>query len=516
MRDLFHEYASGAADLAAFFGCRPLDLFTGGVETQPLPLPLVDEIAEYQRRLGLTRSLDGTEIYIVTGQQPALLTGPLYTVYKAVTTIRAAAKLEAKLGRRCIPVFWMASDDHEFDEARVAHVLTKQHEPRTLRYEPAHDVEGLPLYRVPAEPGLHELVAQAADATPGSEFRHGVESFLHHSLDAADSFSDWTARLLARLFQDTALMIFAPHLREARRLAADVLEQEIAQPLISTRLLNESGAQLESLGFPRQISKAANECNFFVEIDGKRRKVVWEDERYFLPEEGLAWSPEGMLRLLRESPDRFSPNVALRCLVQQRVFDAAGYVAGPAETAYWAQLRPLFDRFGRRMPVVYPRVRCTLSTVKTNQLMARFGLGLEDLTAPVHALVDRTLAVLAQGEAYNSVRRRRAALEEVLAGLRNDLAGADATAAEMAGRLEQGISADLDRLERTVLRADTARVDAAHKQVARVCNTLCPWRKPQERVYTVFSFLFGYGWGLIPRLINELDIASFRMNEVEL
>ena len=105
-------------------------------------------------------------------------------------------------------------------------------------------------------------------------------------------------------------------------------------------------------------------------------------------------------------------------------------------------------------------------------------------------------------------------IEASLKALQDALADKDATAAAMAAGLAKKVAAELDRIERSVILKDDAQADAVRKQLARLCNTLMPWRKPQERVYTVFSFLFEHGFGLIPRLIRELDIESFAMNEV--
>ena len=161
----------------------------------------------------------------------------------------------------------IGSDDHDFEEARSAHFLTKNHESLTLRYEPLANVDGLPMFRVPIEDSLHEFVDRAADSTPGSEFRSEIAAALHESLRSAESLSDWAARVLARLFRDTNFVFFSPHLPASRALAAEVLEKEIAVPLTSTRLLNETGDRLDALGFPRQITKADTECGFFLEVE---------------------------------------------------------------------------------------------------------------------------------------------------------------------------------------------------------------------------------------------------------
>jgi len=516
MRDLFSEYVASNAELMAFFSQPPRAVFAQAPEPAPWPGGLVDALRSYNARLGASVQLTGHEAVIATGQQPGLFTGPLYTIYKATTAIRLAERLEAAFGVPCVPVFWVGADDHDFEEARSAHFLTKTHEPMTLTYSPAEPVDGRSMYQVHLEESLHAFVDEAAARTRGSEYRDEIAAFLHDSLSASASLADWTARLLARLFRDTPLVLFAPHMPVARDLARGVLEREIAEPLASTALLNATGARLQALGFPQQVVKAESACTFFVEMGKHRRRVLFEDGRFHLPEEDTSCSVDDMQALLTAAPERFSPNVALRCVVQQHLFAPTAYVAGPGEVAYWAQLGPLFDRFGCGMPIVYPRARGVLTTLKLRQLQKTLGLTFDDLAADAETATTRALERVTRGPARETIEENRPAVEDALQRLARGLDQHDPNAATMARRLAQHVGDGLDRLERAILRADETHVAATQKQVARVCNALAPFRKAQERVYTVFSFLFEHGWELIPRLLDTLDIESFEINEVEL
>jgi bacillithiol biosynthesis cysteine-adding enzyme BshC len=419
-------------------------------------------------------------------------------------------------------VFWLASDDHDFEEVRTAHFLDKVDQPFSLTYDPESPVDGLPMYHVPSESSLHELVDRAAEETPRSECRAEIAGFLHKSLDKADSFSDWTARIMARLFRDTGLVMFSPHLPEARRAAIPVIAKEIEEPLISSRLVNEGGDRVEALGFDRQLAKSATECGFFLEIDRRRCKVRFENGAYRLPDADLEYSIKEMLETLHEEPERFSPNAALRCIVQQVLFPTAAYVAGPSELAYWAQLKPLFEHFtdalpeAACMPVVYPRAHCMLTRLKLSRLMEAFGLSAQDLLAGFDSVLERSLSAVAKNDARTALARTRREIDAALAHLAEELGQHDPTAADMARNVSDRTSDGLERIDRTLTRQDSARLETTRRQLHRLCNTLAPWRKPQERVYTVFTFLFEQGWELVPRLIEELDIESFALNEVEL
>lgn len=519
MRDLLDEYIAGAPDLMPFYAAPPHTLWDAKRARTPWHPSLVEAIRAYQSKLGGEAQLRGGETVIATGQQPGLFTGPLYTIYKAITAIRVAQRLEERSGTPCVPLFWIAGDDHDFEEARTAHILTKTHEPLELTYKPQADIENRPMYRVPLEESIHALIDRAANETHGSEYRAEIARFLHESADASDSLADWTARLLVRLFHDTPLVLFAPHLPEARRCAAEIFKKEISGPLASGALLNEAGQRLKKLGFQQQVAKRNRECCFFIEVEERRSKVTFKNDRFAGQGLGGPRTGEDLNALLSSSPERFSANVALRCIVQQHLFPVAAYIAGPGELAYWAQLKPLFEHYGKTMPVVYPRARVALANVKLNKLMDKLGLAMADLSSPPGETIEKALRTTQHGmrnAEYTLLRKRRREVKTLMESLAAKLKPNSPNAAAMAGKIAEQTAAKFDRIERELAHGGNIQVETVQKQVVRLSNTLYPFRKPQERVYTIVSLLFEHGWELIPRLIKTIDIESFSMQEIEL
>ncbi|MCC6797903.1 MAG: bacillithiol biosynthesis cysteine-adding enzyme BshC [Candidatus Hydrogenedentes bacterium] len=512
VRSVAAAYRNEEADLLPFYAAWPRELLTNRLVTGECWPGLAQELAAYQSSIG-NPPPDLGESFIVTGQQPALFTGPLYTVYKIATAIRLARQISDKHGIRCTPVFWQGSDDHDFEEAHSATVLTKNHEPMTLTYNPMHDVAGLSMYRVPLDASVHDLVDRAADATPGSEYREEVRAFLHDSLSAASSLADWSARIIARLFAGSGLVIFTSECQSARKAARDIIEKEIREPLISTRLVNEAGTQLAALGYERQVSKGETDCGFFLDVHNRRCKVTYQDGMFHAPSVELRFTQDQLLGVLEEEPERFSPNVALRTVVQQRLFPTAAYVAGPGEIAYWGQFKPLFDLFNLQMPVVYPRAQCALTTSKLNKLKNKLGLdgASTDWTSP-DDLITQAMRSGASNPLVAAFQSRRASVELEMKALEAELAKAPVPAPTLTERVVTAF----DNYERMLLRADETRYETVKQQVTRLCNTFSPFRKPQERVYTIVSFLFEHGWDLVPRIVREIEIERFELNEIEL
>lgn len=516
MSDFAARYLAGDAALCEFFAHRPDDWAAAAAALPAWNEEMRVGLVRAQAELGLTREIPAGSLAVVTGQQPGLLTGPLYTIYKAITAIQLAARASAALGRPVVPIFWVAADDHDFEEVRTAHVLTRDHADLALRYEPTADVAGRAMFRVPLEPSLHALIDQAADAAPGSEFAAEVRAFLHESLDASTSFSGWFARLLARLFRDTPLLIFTTELPEARRAAAPLFAHEIGHPLETTRRVNAAGVVLGALGCPPQVVKAADECAFFLEVDQRRRKVLHRDGLFHLPEEGLSLDGAALLDRLAAAPETFSANVALRPIVQQALFPTLAYIGGPGELAYWAQFKGVFEHHALPMPIVRARAQAVLKTIKLNKLITRFGFTPDDLSAPREALHERALAAAVKSPALDAFRREQPRAAEVLKALLSATASADKRAKPAADAAEAHLTQAIAHLERALLRMDKSQAETVQKQVDRLATALAPQRLPQERVYSIFSFLFEHGWDLVPRLSAALDAERPGLQEIEL
>ncbi len=513
---LFDAYLAGDPALAPFFGTMPERFFDTLPPARPLNPTLAGALRAAQRALGLERVIPENARYIVTGQQAGIFGGPLYTVFKAVTAIRLAREVAARTGDPCVPLFWAASEDHDFAEVRTAHFLTQRHEVLPLDYAPEAPVDGRPMHLVPAGESLHALIDAAAGQCAGSELTPEVTAFLHDTLSASDSLSDWFLRVMAGLFKDTELVFFAPHWPAARALAAPVLRRELEAPLASTALVTETGARLSALGHPPLIARADRACNFFLLVDGRRRKAQYDGGRFLLPEEeGRSHSQAELLALLDADPERFSPNVALRPVVQQALFPAAAYVGGPGEVAYWAQLKPVFAHFGQVMPAVWPRARAVLLGAKDRKLLGRLGLDPARLADGPEAAAEAALRGMPLPPQAAFLVRRRAAVEADLSALAGEMRGLGPDVASLAEGIAEAAARGFGRLDRALLRADRVRVETVEKQTRRLCNTFAPLGKPQERVFCPFSWVFSEGFGMADRLLRELDPHVPGLQEIE-
>lgn len=515
---LLDDYQSGRAELLRRYAVPP-----GEFPFLP-PFPaawdktLADAINDAQERLGSSGRITADSYVVATGQQPGILTGPLYTVLKAVSAIQRAKAFELASGKPCIPLFWVASDDHDFEEVRTVHLLTRDHEALSLAYAPERPQAGSPMYAMRLSPTLHQLIDTAAAVCMNSEQTESIKAFLHASLDCSVSVSDWFARIMARLFRDTPLVIFAPDFPAARTLAAPVFAREIADPLATTRAINRAGRHIEAMGYTPPVRKHETECSFFISRNGRRCKVTYDGRNFMLPELSGTLSKEQMSDLLETAPEQFSANVALRPIVQQSLFPVVAYVGGPAEVAYWGQFKEVFERYQLAMPAVLPRAMAVLTTLKLSKLMTRLGISLRDLETPPEKLLDGVLRNLS-ASALQTLETPKTEFLTALSSLIHTIeamATRSPEAKRAAEQFDRQVHQALDRLELSLLRADEKMAETARKQLRRLGVALYPEGMPQERYYCIFSWLFEYGWGLIPKLLSEIDPEKSTMQEIML
>ena len=516
MATLREAYIDESPEILSLYGKPVASLFSSPPEAFSWDSKLVEAIREFNADLGHTPPFTGNEAVVITGQQPGIFAGPLYSVYKAITTIKLAENISQKHDVPCVPIFWVGSEDHDFDEAATIWYPSKKHVSHSLTLEQQPDQAGNALHQVSLTEQIHELIDELGDSVVTAEFADEILTFLHDSARASESLSDWSTRCMVRLFRDTPLVFFAPHLLAARRVSSAVIGSAIRDPLGATQCVNEGAAALERLGYAAQVVKNDHECAFFIETKTRRFKVTYGSDGFHLPESDETVTEEELLARLDKSPEQFSPNVALRCVVQQTLFPVAAYVAGPGELAYWGQFKGVFDLFEKPMPVVYPRAEAVLTTIKTNKLLSKYGLSVAELCDGKDALVEKALRTVAQSPALAHTREQRALLQENLSQLVSGLERDVPVAATMAVTLTADLERKLDRLESVILQSDKQQHETVSKHIDRLSECLAPRRKPQERMYTIFAFLFEHGWGLMDTLLREIEIDSFDMNEVEL
>lgn len=465
--------------------------------------------ATVRRHIGALRGPESAAV--VTGQQLGLFGGPLYTLYKVVIAVQLARRLTEQTGRAVAPVFWMAGEDHDWEEVRTATVLHGDEIVR-LALPPGDDRTPVGRRRLGAE--VEAAVAGLAEALEPTAFTDDLLAAVRAAYRPGATVREAFARLMARLFAGTGLVLMSVDDARLKRLAAPVFRAEVEGYAETHARLEAVGAELEAAGFHQQV--APMPVNLFLMEPEGRFTLDPEAGGFALRGLDRRFAKEDLLALLEAEPERFSPNVVLRPIVQDHLLPTAAYIAGPGEAAYYAQLRPVYARFGVPMPVVYPRASVTLLEGRVQRVLDRYGLGLGDLAGDLDALHRRIALGRAEHDVEAAFGEAARALNGVVDALKPIATDTDPTLERSAEALRARLQKDVEALKAKIVRAEKRKHDEVRAQLDAAQASLFPAGSPQERVLSPLYVANRYGLDVAVRLAEGLALDTAEHQVVEL
>ncbi len=448
------------------------------------PAVLQAAFLAYLKRLGAPaaalraaeRLADPAVPVVVTGQQAGLLGGPALVFYKARTAL-------ARAGGGGVAVFWVASQDHDTDEVRRALLLDLRERLFALELPLPRR---RPVGRIPFAP-YRDAVARGLSRFAGNE---AAKAAVLAALLPAETYAEAFARLLVLAFGERGLLPLDPMAPEFAPLFRDLVRAELEDPLASVAALEEGRAALKSRGFRPTLGRPKGATNLFLEGEDGVRRLLFFTQGRFWTEEG-SYRKADLVSTLEADPARITPAAALRPVFQDAVLASAGFVVGPGELAYVAELAPVYRAYGVPMPAVLPRLRALVVEPPVARILARFGLSAwayaED---PEGALVRRLAGEL------KAASGAEAALERALAELaeaRAKLAAFEPTLVASLDRSERRVRAEFDRLFAKLARARLAREATLAAQAERLRRHLLPGGQLQEAAIPYLNYVLKHG-----------------------
>ncbi|MBW7473662.1 bacillithiol biosynthesis cysteine-adding enzyme BshC [Paenibacillus oenotherae] len=449
---------------------------------------------------------------IVGGQQAGLWTGPLLVIHKAVSIIRAAREASRMLEVPVVPVFWVAGEDHDWEEASHALILTREDGIERIALErPGGARRSVSQTRLTQE-AMAAAVEQLSAALEDSAYKRELIERLTLYAGQSASLSDWFAHMMGWLFGDQGLVLMDADHPELRRLEAPMFKALIERNDELEDAYRRGAEAVEDLGYPLQAEVAPGGANLFIyrrEQDGPERNI--EGERTLLfKRDGcfenrrgtLSWTKDEMLAIAAEAPERLSNNVLTRPLMQDYVLPVLGTVLGPGEIAYWALTAEAFRTLDMQMPIVVPRMSFTLVEGAIAKHMMKYGLTFEDVAFRFQA---RRADWLKKQDEFH-IERHFAEVKKQFADLYEPLL-------EMVSSVQAGLSNlgesnkgriidQISFLEAHTKEAHAIRFTAGLKQLDRIALSLWPEGKPQERTINAAVYLSRYGRAWLQRLLE--------------
>ncbi|HEX5563897.1 MAG TPA: bacillithiol biosynthesis cysteine-adding enzyme BshC, partial [Sporosarcina sp.] len=444
--------------------------------------------------------LSANGVVVIGGQQAGILTGPLYSVHKAITVILLAEEKRKELGVPVIPVFWVAGEDHDLNE--INHVYTEA-------------IGGVTKHRYPEKFILKLMASDAAYShNEMSAFVEGIfrqfgetehtRTLLEEVLTAVElekTFTGFFVRLMNGLFREQGLLFIDSAYKPLRQFEKDHFAQFISQSDRLARLIVEKEEQFSELGFGKPI-EAENEAAHLFYVHETGRVLLSKKDGEFVNEStGIRFTREEILNIAAEKPWLLSNNVATRPIMQDFVFPVLAFVGGPGEIAYWALLKEAFHLFGIRMPIIVPRVSMTLVSKRAKQAMETTSLTLEDVLAGKVQEVREQFIDSLQNERFEKLL---AETEMQLKGKYEELTKVSSTA--MRQLLEKNLKFHEKQLEFIRKKAEEELLiqhETALRKYSILENELFPEGSLQERIYTPYLFMNQYGPDLVQDLIRQ-------------
>lgn len=426
-------------------------------------------------------------VVVATGQQVGLFTGPAYTVYKALTAVRLARRLTEQ-GLPAVPVFWLATEDHDFDEVNHCWVFDDACQP--VRIEAGH--AAAPQTPVGTIPITEGAAGELRHALGGLPFAGQVADLVEEAYTAGSTFGASFHRLLGKLLAPYGLLYLDPLQPSARQLAAPLLSAALERSADLVRLVLERNQALAAAGYHAQVHVEPESSLLFL-LEGGRR----------LP---LRAGPGGFQCGDRASD--LSPNALLRPVVQDYMLPTVASVMGPAEVAYMAQAQVIYRELLGRMPVVVPRAAFTILDSHSAKLLARYALSLEDFFQGEEELRERAAKSMTPPELAKNIQQLTEATDAGIARLRAELLRFDPTLAEALERSRRKVLYQLGKIDGKVSREALRRSERVEAGTARLIGLIYPHRHLQERFYSILPLLAQHGLDLIETIYRNIDLDS--------
>lgn len=448
-------------------------------------------------------------VVVIGGQQAGILTGPLYTIHKIISIIRLAKDKEKELAVPVVPVFWIAGEDHDFDE--VNHVFVHEDLKIVKRTYPEkvfdkRMVSDIPLNQDICKSWVHNLIHQLGETEHTKEILEVMDDCIKNSR----TFVDFFAHLIMTMFKEQGLLIVDSGDKQLRKLEKEIFTRQINEATQITNLVKLQQKQLADYDFKQTIEISDQAANlFYYDVNENERILLEYDEslKQFSGKNGaLKFSRDDLLEIAVEFPERLSNNVVTRPLSQEWLFPTLAFIAGPGEIAYWAELKKVFEHFQINMPPIVPRLNITFLE--------------RDVDTDLLDLSLQTDEVLARGvsknrdEFLNSVKDT--SLDEYFKQTKEQLVRnyslIEAKTFEQFRGLvpllkknEALLLKQIEFMEGKVEEAIRLKHHVVLNKYTRVENAIKPNQSPQERIWNVLYYLNQYGI----QFINELTEVPF-------
>ena len=456
-------------------------------------------------------------VAVVSGQQAGLFTGPLYTIYKALSAVKLAGCLRQR-NTKAVPVFWIAAEDHDFAEVAKAEFISRDCQLNQVEVSSELHREGQPVGRVVCDESITTVVHELFSLLPNSEFADDVKALVLNAWKPGRGFVDSFATMMTSLLGSHGLVLLNPLDADLKKLAAPIYSEAARRAPEIASAIEQRSRQLEEAGYHAQVMATTNSFPLFLHDDSGARHAVTRTEsgKYRAKEGTTEYTAEELSQLALESPERFSPNVTLRAVVQDYLLPTIAYHGGAAEIAYFAQTAEAYRVLDRPATPILPRSSLTMIERHAGRVLEKYELTLEDFFEGIDPVIERVVEEHLCASTANRFAKTEQNVNEELDRLRKELESVDPTLADALETGRKKINYQLEGLRTRFVRAQMTRDEAAHRQLQRVFDQLYPNKDLQERHINITSLLARHGTYVIEWIYNAINLGNHEHQVVKL
>ncbi len=444
---------------------------------------------------------DAKTFTITTGHQLCLYTGPLYFIYKIISVINLCKQLKAAYPQYSfVPVYWMATEDHDFEEVNHFNFKGKK-----LVWE-TEQKGGVGRFKLT---GLEQVYKEFSSLlTVYNENTSFLRQLFENAYLKQDNLADATRVLVHELFQNEGLVIIDGDRRALKKAMIPAFKAELLQT-ISSNLIEQTNQEL-SKHYKIQVNP--REINLFYLDEGIRARIIADGDDFVVNDTELRFTKDELFELLESQPEKFSPNVVLRPLYQEAILPNLAYIGGGGELAYWFQLKSVFEHFSVPFPGLLLRNSAAFLDDKQTKLFHQLNLDLEQLFKP---LVDLTKQLVSDQSSMDfELRDEQQQIIAIFEGLKQKAAAIDVTLIpHMEARLAKYIN-DLEVSGKKLLRAEKRKQRELVDKITTLKQALFPNGGLQERTDNFSSIYYNYGAEFMTPLFENFSLPTDQFSVV--
>jgi len=524
---LFTTYINDFNELKSFYPYNPFSADDinkrAGLQSNSVDRKkVIEALKDYHSRLGIAdaqtaqlNKLSQTDaLAVVTGQQLGLYGGPVFTIYKTLSAIALARNYEEEIGKPVVPVFWMADEDHDFEEISWVGITGRDDFHKLMLNQSGTEK---PVFNEEFDDSLDKLKSDVKSAMFDTDFSEDLWQIIDRHYKSGKSHGEAFAGFINELFADEGLLIAGSNYEGLKRLLADDLSKSITLADTIYEAVENKSSELESL-FHRQVMNGDSNL-FYLDENLKRIKIHKEKEEDAWRANDTHWSTQELVEHINEQPESFSPNVFLRPIIQDKLLPTLGYVAGPGELAYYGQMRSLYEVYELEMPLIIPRYTATIIESGISRILEKlpfkvceYDQRIEDLESAYVEQSDSVDLEEVFSEWKNKIEQAAEKPLEIIDGI-------DPTLDGTVGKTVAGFENELNKLKGKVYRSIKQQEETQLKRIEKIKVNLFPDGGLQERSVSPIYFMNKYGTDIWKKILEEmmengLDLSKHHLIEL--